>query len=95
METAADSRVDLQQVVVLGVGGEQVGDADHGAAERPPVLNAAQVLLLAGAHPACGGGAASVRTATTGGSREEEEETPTYSDDVYDDVDVFPQVAAP
>lgn len=44
-----------------------------------------------------GGGVASVRTATTGGSREEEEEeeTPTYSDDVYDDVDVFPQVAAP
>lgn len=52
---AADSRVNLQQVVVLGVGGEQVGDADHGAAERPPVLHAAQVLLLASAHPACGG----------------------------------------
>lgn len=90
-------------MVVLGVGGEQVGDADHGAAERPPVLHAAQVLLLASAHPACGGvgggtasvGTASVRTAKTGGSREEEEETPTYSDDVYDDVDVFPQVAAP
>lgn len=50
---AADSRVNLQQVVVLGVGGEEVGDADHGAAEGPPVLHAAQVLLLAGAHPAC------------------------------------------
>lgn len=40
------------------------------------------------------GGAAMVRTTTTGGFREEEE-TPTYSDDVYNDVDVFPQVAAP
>ena len=49
----ADSRVNLQQVVVLRVGGEEVGDADHGAAKRPPVLHAAQVLLLAGAHPAC------------------------------------------
>lgn len=41
------------------------------------------------------GGAATVGTRTTGGFREEEEETPTYSDDVYNDVDVFPQVAAP
>lgn len=39
------------------------------------------------------GGAATVRTTTTAGFREEAG-TPTYSDDVYYDVDVFPQVAA-
>lgn len=39
------------------------------------------------------GGATMVRTTTTAGFREEG--TPTYSDDVYYDVDVFPQVAAP
>lgn len=40
------------------------------------------------------GGASAVRASTTGGVRGEEEETPTYSDDVDNDVDVFAQVAA-
>lgn len=50
---AAYLRVNLEQVVVLGVGREQIGDADDGAAERPAVLNAALVLLLPGGHSPC------------------------------------------
>lgn len=47
----SDLRVNLEQVIVLGVGSEQVGDADHSAAEWPPVLHATLVLLLTGSHP--------------------------------------------
>lgn len=46
-------RVNLEQVVVLGVSSEKIGDADDGAAERPPVLHAAEILLLASSHPPC------------------------------------------
>lgn len=46
-------RVNLEQVVVLGVSGEKIGDADDSAAERPPVLHAAEILLLAGSHSPC------------------------------------------
>lgn len=44
-------RVNLEQVVILGVGSEEVGDANHSAAKGPPVLHATLVLLLTGCHP--------------------------------------------
>lgn len=46
-----DLRVNLEQVIILGVGSEEVGDADHSAAKGPPVLHATLVLLLTGSHP--------------------------------------------
>lgn len=52
-----DLRINLEQVIILGVGSEEVGDADHGAAKGPPVLHTTLVLLLAGSHPPCTTGA--------------------------------------
>lgn len=48
-----DLRVNLEQVIVLGIGSEEVSDADHGAAKGPPVLHATLVLLFASSHPPC------------------------------------------
>jgi len=45
-----DLRIDLEQVVILGVSGEEIGDADDSTAKRPPVLDAAQILLLPCSH---------------------------------------------
>lgn len=46
-----DLRVNLEQVIILGIGGEEVGNADHCAAKGPSVLHATLVLLLTGSHP--------------------------------------------
>lgn len=52
-----DLRINLKQVIVLGVGSEEVSDADDGAAKGPPVLHTTLVLLLASSHPPCTTGA--------------------------------------
>lgn len=46
----SDLRVNLEQVVILGVSSEEISDADDSAAKRPPVLYTTQVLLLPGTH---------------------------------------------
>lgn len=94
-----DSRVNLEQVVVLGVGREEIGDADDGTAERPPVLYATQVLLLPGSHPPCthtqrrarrgihSQGRTFMRFLIIKGTGSFI--TPTYSYDMNNDIDVF------
>lgn len=59
----SDLRINLEQVVILGVSSEEISDADDSTAERPPVLHAAQILLLARSHPPCTHTASTVITA--------------------------------
>lgn len=50
---SSDLRINLEQVVVLGVSSEEISDADNSAAKWASVLYAAQVLLLPCSHPPC------------------------------------------
>lgn len=49
----SDLRINLEQVVILGVSSEEISNADDSTAKRPSVLYTTQVLLLPCSHPPC------------------------------------------